>query len=323
MKIILYIIVLSMVFSPISAQTTSIRYNAAGQMIAKTRTTNTLAYYIEGNAFLCPNTAVDLKVSAVATTYRWNTGATTRNITVAPTQNTTYTVTITDANGCTTVQSKNLTVVSKPQIDTLLGNRNPFPREVVTYKAMSRNSATYQWFVTGGRLLSNPDPMSAQIEWTDSIGQIRVVSSNWTGCLGDTAQWSIRLGTTQHVFLPAGWNLVSTYLQLPNYQLPNAFNSLIPNLLSVRDEQYQFNPAFPNPPFSTLTALEDGQGYWVQLSQPDTLVLKGFRLNPAQIRIPLNVGWNLIGYPCSAPQATPTAFASILSTRPHHPFLIA
>jgi hypothetical protein len=46
-----------------------------------------------------------------ALTYKWSTGATTKAITVSPTANTVYTVTVTDASGCTAMATKEVKVL--------------------------------------------------------------------------------------------------------------------------------------------------------------------------------------------------------------------
>jgi hypothetical protein len=61
------------------------------------------------NASVCVGTSTVLNVSG-ANTYSWTTGATTSSITINPTTNTTYTVTGTDLNNCSSTQTVAVTV---------------------------------------------------------------------------------------------------------------------------------------------------------------------------------------------------------------------
>lgn len=65
------------------------------------------------NPLLCPGDSISLSVTAGAS-YAWSTGATTQNIKVSPSLNTTYTVTATNGNGCSGSATVNLTVAGNP-----------------------------------------------------------------------------------------------------------------------------------------------------------------------------------------------------------------
>lgn len=62
------------------------------------------------DGIICQGASATLNATG-GQTYAWNTGATTANITVSPTVNTTYTVTVTDANGCTDAEQTLIQVV--------------------------------------------------------------------------------------------------------------------------------------------------------------------------------------------------------------------
>ena len=71
---------------------------------------------ISGDDGVCLNDGTMLSASG-ATSYVWSTGATTQNIAVTPSQTTTYTVTGTDANGCTATASKTVIAFSTDYTD--------------------------------------------------------------------------------------------------------------------------------------------------------------------------------------------------------------
>ncbi|TAL62529.1 MAG: T9SS type B sorting domain-containing protein [Bacteroidetes bacterium] len=68
-----------------------------------------------GNLSVCSGTAATL-IGSGAPSYLWSTGATTTTVSVSPTIGTTYTVTGTDANGCTNVDSATVFVSPLPAV---------------------------------------------------------------------------------------------------------------------------------------------------------------------------------------------------------------
>ncbi len=64
---------------------------------------------ISGPTTVCAGNSIDLNAGTYAA-YNWGGGQTTQTITVSPTTNTTYTVTVTDASGCTGSATRNITV---------------------------------------------------------------------------------------------------------------------------------------------------------------------------------------------------------------------
>ena len=67
------------------------------------------------NATVCAGAAANI-IASGATTYNWNTGATTSSITVSPTSTSNYTVTGTNASGCTNTKTLSVTVNTAPVV---------------------------------------------------------------------------------------------------------------------------------------------------------------------------------------------------------------
>lgn len=71
---------------------------------------------ISGNNSMCDNTQEVLTASG-ATTYTWNSGATTSSITITPTITTVYTVTGADAVGCVAMKQYTMNVLPSPTVE--------------------------------------------------------------------------------------------------------------------------------------------------------------------------------------------------------------
>ena len=89
--------------------------NASGTgTTTKTITVNATPTVAVSNASVCIGSATTL-LAAGATSYSWNTGATTSSISVTPTVNTNYTVTGTSA-GCSNTKTVSVTVIANPTV---------------------------------------------------------------------------------------------------------------------------------------------------------------------------------------------------------------
>jgi subtilisin-like proprotein convertase family protein len=111
---------------------------------------------------------------------------------------------------------------------------------------------------------------------------------------------------TQTITLTPGWSLVS--IQIGNSPLPIAsFQSALSDssrLIEIWGYTPSGNPSVPGawqsyqpqvPAFpSDLTTIQQGRGYWVNVSQTTTLQLTGIPWNGS---ISLLKGWNLVGFP--------------------------
>ncbi|MBK7636211.1 MAG: hypothetical protein IPJ13_19525 [Saprospiraceae bacterium] len=75
---------------------------------------------ITGNTTICSGQTTTL-TAAGGTSYLWSTGQNTASITIAPAATTTYTVTVTNASGCTHVANKAVTINQLP-VATITGN---------------------------------------------------------------------------------------------------------------------------------------------------------------------------------------------------------
>lgn len=103
---------------------------------------------VSPNVSICPGSSTTLSASG-ASTYTWNPGGLTgSSVTVSPVTNTTYTVTGTNASGCTTTKTVSVTMLPKPQITipTILACAG----SPVTFNATvsGGGTPTYSWFIS-------------------------------------------------------------------------------------------------------------------------------------------------------------------------------
>ncbi len=82
---------------------------SATSLVTVVTVTANVTASISGNTSVCLGSATTL-LASTGNTFAWSTGATTQSINVSPTTNTSYTVTITSAGGCTSSASATVTV---------------------------------------------------------------------------------------------------------------------------------------------------------------------------------------------------------------------
>jgi hypothetical protein len=117
------------------------RYGA-GCSITKQVTVRSPSLRLAGPAFLCDNSTSNTTLEALApgaTTFRWNTGATTATLSVSRAG--TYSVVATFANGCTLTA---LQVVASPQV-AIVGDTLLCESGTVTLRASGNPALSYRW----------------------------------------------------------------------------------------------------------------------------------------------------------------------------------
>ncbi len=308
-----YIVVAFLFFAMEShAQYHSFHYDPNGNQTTKIIEGTVSTAAIEGPETACIGDSVILTVMG-GEAYLWSVGGSEETVAVAPETNTTYRVTVTDENGCTGVSTHSIEVLPQPEPFAIGGDLTGFTGSVPnTYTVeIATNNSAYFWSVEGGYIFSGFGTPEVQVIWqTDSIGYINVVEQNVAGCFGDTITLEIPIASRQVISLDAGWNLISTYLELEDNSPEAAFSDLGSNLLRVKNIQEVYNPNAP-PVFNTLTEILPGQGYWVEVETATELAFFGRPVDPLTTPIHLSPGWNLIGYTWSDPQSVEFAFSSI------------
>ena len=121
--------------------------------------------------------------------------------------------------------------------------------------------------------------------------------------------------------LLAGWNLISLPLIPTDSDIETVLADLIgeDTVIQVRTflwEAGELGEKYWIPATSTLSQMEDGWGYWIEMSAADALVVTGSEYPAAggmQPSYDLNIGWNLIGFK-SLLTETPSSYLDDLGT---------
>ncbi len=88
-------------------------------------------------------------------------------------------------------------------------------------------------------------------------------------------------GTTLTLTASSGWNLLSIPLTISDYQSSSVFTNAVSKI-------YSFDKGYVE-----QTTLQNGKGYWVKFSAPQSVVFTGFPKSSDTINV--STGWNLIG----------------------------
>ncbi len=113
------------------------------------------------------------------------------------------------------------------------------------------------------------------------------------------------LSISQNLNLEQGWNIVSFYAIPGNVDMLNIFQELTGNgsLIKIQDET---GNAVENVTgigwVNNIDNLAVTEGYYVKVTAAQTLNIEGSAIT-LPLDIPLSTGWNIMGYPVSAPQS--------------------
>ena len=138
-----------------------------------------------GNDSLClPNGQVTLDAGNYST-FNWSTGETSPQISVN-TLGGSYSVNVTDLNGCPGVSNPPFTVYSIVNTSVISGPINPTQFQTVTYSVNPTSGSTYNWTLFGGTIESGQGTNSIDVKWTNSgMFTFSVLETDVNGCVGE------------------------------------------------------------------------------------------------------------------------------------------
>ena len=98
----------------------------------------------------------------------------------------------------------------------------------------------------------------------------------------------------QTVNMPTGWSIMSTYLNPTLLSVTDVFSSILSNLIIVKDEYGNFY--WPQYGVNYIGNLIQAEGYFVNMTTNDSVLLIGSIIPPETTSIEVPLGWSLIGY---------------------------
>ncbi|HBG70986.1 MAG: hypothetical protein A2W93_03210 [Bacteroidetes bacterium GWF2_43_63] len=175
-------------------------------------TVNTLPVAIASpDTSICPEEQATLTASG-GSTYSWDTGASTASIVAEPTSTTIYSVTVTNANGCSAVTSTQVIVLEPIEIFV---TSNPsgtiLTGQLATFMATPDSLQHYNFYINGGLAQSSSSNM-----WTTNDllpGDVVTVSVETGGCPADDRDINPNVIEFYNSFTPNRDGLNDVFLQ--------------------------------------------------------------------------------------------------------------
>ncbi len=118
--------------------------------------------------------------------------------------------------------------------------------------------------------------------------------------------------SSQDFSIPEGWTLFSTYMTNSNMDVIHLVQAIEDDLIIIKNNtgaayivEYQFN---------AIGDFIEGQGYLMKTSSPVDFSIQGEYVKPTQFPIPLQQGWNMVGYLNTEPIHSDIIFQDLLDS---------
>ncbi len=192
--------------------------------------------------------------------------------------------------------------------------------QIVSYRYWFNNNESSLQFVNLGNPVNTLDQI-LNIEIPDSLDfgthqitmQFKDTSGFWSIPITDDFIYS---PTIQEIALMGGWNIMSFYVTPDSINMMNIVQPLIDssNFVKVINETGGFIQEIPSIGWmNTIGNMVNTEGYYIKLFANDTLSLTGTIVS-LPCEIPLQAGWNIMGYPLQTSQDAMTAIQSLIDS---------
>ncbi|MFA5888746.1 MAG: hypothetical protein WC857_00730, partial [Candidatus Paceibacterota bacterium] len=121
---------------------------------------------------------------------------------------------------------------------------------------------------------------------------------------------------TCSISLSTGWNLISLPVIVNNTAIANVLSGISNYTIQYYNNSTGLWKTYNSSGVGDLTTVEDGKGYWINMTAPATLTMTGTKAPAAPDHAPtysVASGWNLVGFKSTISQLT-SAYLSNLST---------
>jgi len=132
-------------------------------------------------------------------------------------------------------------------------------------------------------------------------GVVVSTAASYEFTVTEDATYVAHFHCVQTYSLNSGWNWFSSSLEISLDDLKAALIAALPNTnsITIKSKNNGFTVWNGNKWTGSLNTMDLAQMYMIQISTACTVELQGLPANPANHPIPINNGWNWIGYPCS------------------------
>jgi hypothetical protein len=231
---------------------------------------------------VCPSINSTLTATG-GTTYSWNTGATSDVIVVAPVTTTNYTVTATDAYGCTGTASQSITAntaSTTPTIAPIGGSYCPNVDVVLTAAGGTAGTGSVMNWYTGpngtGTLLGTGSSIIVTTTTTMTIYARREGICNTTG------DASMLINVKNFVYAPTGASTSSYCTDNTGWHHFYTGNDII----------FSVSGDLSGVPTATASIIDNGS-FYQQTQGPGSALTCGSNISPGEERFEMERSWNL------------------------------
>ena len=178
------------------------------------------------------------------------------------------------------------------------------------------NTSDIDGFTSGNTIIYKAWSSSAQTEYSTYQATYNPAFDNSYTPLGTALVDVVFLSyITQTIELNLGWNIMSFYVTPTDMNLLNILQQLVTSneLIKVIDEAGGFIQNIPGVGWmNTIGNMENTEGYYIKVTNNTSFDATGNSVS-SPFCIPLNQGWNIIGYPFEQSQDALTALQPLIN----------
>ena len=224
-----------------------------------------------------------------------------------PSLTTTYRITVSDSNNCTTVFDEvTVTVDNNPNCCVIpagifIGNDTTIGQGASLTLDAGAGYSNYLW----------SDNSTTQTITVSAPGIYSVTVTDIHGCTASDAMELSGGCSTQEIDIQYGWSMISAYIQPHQPDMLDILDSISTFILLIKNGAGQ--TAIPSLSINSIGNWNVTEGYKVKSSSATTLLMGCQQAYPGNTPIPLNQGWSLISYLRTSDMDISAALSPILA----------